>query len=293
MTLGETIVSLRGAKGWSQGDLAEALNVSRQSVSKWETDASVPELEKLVRLSDLFGVTLDVLVRGEKAADEAAREAPQAAPAGFSAQPPLAPPHRHTTAGVILLCTGFALFVLVLLLGGGIGGLIYASPLLLCGVICLIARKRAGLWCAWAVYFCVDFYLRYATGLSWSAVRLTYLWTAEMNYMRLFVAWVQFLSMLAMIGATLFSYRKLRLAATKKRLLRLALGWVAALALLPYLMSLCRSFLLADVGQASRYSLYYLISYPYSYLRLALVAFLSVRSLALFHSWRAEKKAAA
>ena len=57
MTLGENIVRLRTQKSWSQGDLADALDISRQSVSKWETDASIPELDKLLKLSELFDVT--------------------------------------------------------------------------------------------------------------------------------------------------------------------------------------------------------------------------------------------
>ena len=65
MTLGERIRNLRMKQNLSQEDLADALSVSRQSVSKWETDASVPDLEKLLKLSDLFGVSLDTLVRGE------------------------------------------------------------------------------------------------------------------------------------------------------------------------------------------------------------------------------------
>ena len=47
----------------SQGDLAEKLNVSRQSVSKWETGASTPDLDKLIAMSELFQVTLDELVK--------------------------------------------------------------------------------------------------------------------------------------------------------------------------------------------------------------------------------------
>ena len=78
MTLGENIVRLRTQRNWSQGDLADALDISRQSVSKWETDASVPELEKLLKLSELFGVTLDALVRGE--------DAPQSEPAAAEVQ---------------------------------------------------------------------------------------------------------------------------------------------------------------------------------------------------------------
>ena len=77
MTLGQNIARLRAQKNLSQGDLADALEVSRQSVSKWETDASIPELDKLLRLAELFGVTLDELVKGESAQPETARgEAP-------------------------------------------------------------------------------------------------------------------------------------------------------------------------------------------------------------------------
>ena len=55
MDLGTTITRLRTQRGLSQGDLAEALEVSRQSVSKWETNASTPDLDKLVKLSRFFG----------------------------------------------------------------------------------------------------------------------------------------------------------------------------------------------------------------------------------------------
>ena len=62
MNLGQRIYELRTQKNLSQGDLAEALDVSRQSISKWETGSSVPELDKLIKLSQLFGVTLDELI---------------------------------------------------------------------------------------------------------------------------------------------------------------------------------------------------------------------------------------
>ena len=87
MTLGENIVRLRTQKNWSQGDLADALDISRQSVSKWETDASIPELDKLLKLSELFGVTLDELVRGEEVPKtETAMPAAQTVPASFAPQ---------------------------------------------------------------------------------------------------------------------------------------------------------------------------------------------------------------
>jgi len=63
MALAEKILELRTSHGLSQGDLAEALDVSRQSVSKWETGQSVPDLDKIIKLADLFDVTVDQLVR--------------------------------------------------------------------------------------------------------------------------------------------------------------------------------------------------------------------------------------
>ncbi len=65
MTLGEKIYELRTAKGLSQETFGEKLGVSRQSVSKWETDQSVPELDKIVAISELFGVSTDYLLKEE------------------------------------------------------------------------------------------------------------------------------------------------------------------------------------------------------------------------------------
>ena len=70
MKLCEKIYTLRTEKKLSQGDLAELLDVSRQSVSKWETGASIPDLDKLIKMSDLFGVSLDALVREEMPKNE-------------------------------------------------------------------------------------------------------------------------------------------------------------------------------------------------------------------------------
>ena len=67
MTLGENIYRYRTAKNWSQGDLAEALDVSRQSISKWENNLAAPDLDKLIRLHTVFEVSLDELILGEPA----------------------------------------------------------------------------------------------------------------------------------------------------------------------------------------------------------------------------------
>lgn len=62
MTFGEKLQSLRAREGLSQDALAEALDVSRQAVSKWERDEAMPEAEKIVRISRRFGVTTDYLL---------------------------------------------------------------------------------------------------------------------------------------------------------------------------------------------------------------------------------------
>lgn len=63
-SVGERLLQLRNKKGMTQEDLAEYLNVSRQSVSKWELNKTLPDVEKLMLLSDLYEVTLDYLVKG-------------------------------------------------------------------------------------------------------------------------------------------------------------------------------------------------------------------------------------
>lgn len=275
MTLGTHIARLRGQKHWSQGDLADALEVSRQSVSKWETDSSVPDLDKLLKLSDLFGVTLDALVRGETVQEAAAPEPAE------SPEPPPAPlPHRHTTAGTILLCFGGAIALLPLLLGGGLAGLILCPPFFLCGILCFATRQHTGLWCGWAVYLSIDLYLRYATGLSWAAVRLTHLWTPQMNYVRLAIAWGQLLTMLVMIVLTLLAYRRLRLPPERRRLVWLTVGWAAALIVLPLVMDQVL-LPLRSVHDGSASQLLFLLSVLYSYSRLSLITVLLVRSLAV------------
>lgn len=65
MILADKIIQLRKKNGWSQEQLGEQLNVSRQSVSKWESGLSIPDLEKILRMSELFGVSTDYLLKDE------------------------------------------------------------------------------------------------------------------------------------------------------------------------------------------------------------------------------------
>ena len=75
MPFGQNVQRLRRAAGLSQEELAERLGVTRQAVSKWERDSAYPEMEKLARMSQLFGVTVEALLNGDPA-PAAARPAP-------------------------------------------------------------------------------------------------------------------------------------------------------------------------------------------------------------------------
>lgn len=65
MILADKIIRLRKKNGWSQEELAEKMNVSRQAVSKWEGAQSIPDIEKILMLGRLFGVTTDYLLKDE------------------------------------------------------------------------------------------------------------------------------------------------------------------------------------------------------------------------------------
>lgn len=70
MIFADKLIELRKKSGWSQEELAEQMNVTRQSVSKWEGAQSVPDLEKIIQLSKLFGVSTDYLLKDEIEANE-------------------------------------------------------------------------------------------------------------------------------------------------------------------------------------------------------------------------------
>lgn len=65
MSVAERLTELRKEKGLTQAELAELADVSRQAVSKWETGEKIPSSEKLIRLSEIFAVPLDCLVKGD------------------------------------------------------------------------------------------------------------------------------------------------------------------------------------------------------------------------------------
>ncbi len=80
MEFSNRLYELRKKKGLSQEELANRLNVTRQTISKWEVGDSTPDMEKLVAISDLFGISLDELVVGKETKEDMKEEPTQSIP---------------------------------------------------------------------------------------------------------------------------------------------------------------------------------------------------------------------
>ena len=143
MTLGERIAAQRSKLGLSQSDLAERLDVSRQSVSKWETDASVPELDKLTKMCEIFDLTMDQLVRGMEPEPEPPEQKPDPVKQGITIR---------QIVGITLLAFGGLVLLLVALLTGQVQeAVLLALPLLVLGVPCVLFQHTP-LWYWWVLY---------------------------------------------------------------------------------------------------------------------------------------------
>ena len=168
MSLHETIYTLRTARNMSQLELAEALDVSRQSISKWETGAAVPELDKLVKLSDVFGITLDELVRGAAQPGEPKEEKENVSQPTVIIERKGMEPHRIVALAV--LCTGILGALLLLLMSGAREALFCAVPLIAVGALFLALPRKHLLWGFWVTLIVAVWILRRLTGGWWIAL---------------------------------------------------------------------------------------------------------------------------
>ena len=221
MSLGQRIYKYRIEKKLSQTDLANALDVSRQSISKWETNGSVPELDKLVKLSELFGVTLDELVLDKKQPESAVE--PESKVAYMERQ---APSSTQKTVGVILLCFAALVWLLVPLFGDILAGLVLASPFAACGLICLFARKNVGLWCLWVIYTFLDLYFRFATGTHWGFAFQAFAYKGGWT-IHLIMAWFWLLCFAGLTAATVLRFKNPPSGSLRKNAIYTAVLWAA------------------------------------------------------------------
>lgn len=156
MNLGENIFKLRSEKGMSQGDLSNVLEVSRQSVSKWENNSAVPELDKLLKLSDLFDVTLDELVKGRKEPKPEPEIQPQVTTTVVQQMLPM--PSSRVLVGMGLLIFGVIFFLLSIFWGNHLAmgeemGELVAMFTALVGLSMVAVHHRHVLYTCLSIYF--------------------------------------------------------------------------------------------------------------------------------------------
>ena len=167
MSLGENIYQHRIARNFSQSDLAEALEVSRQSVSKWENDSAVPDLDRLIKMSRLFEITLDELVFGTPHDYTQKNESEKT-------EPEIKLPPIRIVAGIGLLMFGMIFFLLSVFWGdhlyfGEAFGELFSAIIVLLG-IALAATHNFQVFSVCAViyflYSIVCFGLMHVTSLT-------------------------------------------------------------------------------------------------------------------------------
>ncbi len=157
MNFGEKIYELRTKKNLSQGDLADRLDVSRQSVSKWENNTAVPDLDKLIKLCDIFEITLDELTGREKIERDIVL---------VEAQKSTITPNK--VAGFVFL--GVTLLSALILLVTAPLALYLCIPLVLCTIVCFKVKKYAWYWCSWIFYLLIELFV--GTGFAWEILHI-------------------------------------------------------------------------------------------------------------------------
>lgn len=273
MTLGERIAYYRGKLGLSQGELAEQLGVSRQAVSKWETDAGLPDLERLIALSRLYHITLDELVKGKTPEDAA--EAPEEVPVDAVIAKPAAPSGQKTI-GYILLGVGLLCAALALVLNLAL--LIPAAYFLICAVLCLTLRRYAGRIIIGGTLLAILLPAqRWFGGASLGSTINPIAYQSEYFGIGLLISWA--------LWAVLILYVVLALRHTRwQKYTPLALGWTVVLGLHGWLAPLWQV-----LGGAEAASWYYPVVSGLINLLAAAVVLLTVRAI---YRARREKKSA-
>lgn len=176
MNLGENIYKLRTGKNMSQGDLADALDVSRQSVSKWENNSATPELDKLIRMSQLFGVSLDELAGLVQEPKPTPADAEPNAKVIYIEKPVFPKISIHKQIGGVLLLVSL---IYGLLLNGSVMGsmeaFLLAAPVAICGILFLF-MKLPQFYCGWI-----------CAGAYWMYLFILFHNTWEQQYLLLFL----------------------------------------------------------------------------------------------------------
>lgn len=248
MSIGSRIFELRMSKNLSQSALADMLDVSRQSVSKWETDSAVPDLDKLMKLCNVFEVTLDELTGRT---DSMNGEPGKTEICSF-------PARTQQVFGYILFVMSFSVALLLLFRGRNEGDFIIMVPvllaLLICGMICIFLKQRALYWCIW------------------TALAPISILTCTVDFRPFFLVLMQLCCIAGMAFAALHFFKDVFVSANRRKGILLIAAWLAAIAV--YLINL---------GFAQ---MYWLLSFVFNFVIFALIAGLETYTVCYIRSLR-------
>lgn len=196
--LGEHIINLRKAKGISQEQLAETLNVSRQSVSKWENGSATPDLDKIVKMAEYFEVSLDELIKGEEI-----KNIDKTKLHNFNPNPKT----KAQSIGITCIITAAVLAIIFAILFGVVG-LLFILPVLIFGLISYFAKNYPLLKASWTVYLLLSIFFHFSTAISPYHILHTFMWEKEMNYFYLAFSWIWFIVIMALLAWTANTFKK-------------------------------------------------------------------------------------
>ncbi len=209
----ERICKYRERSGLSQLDLAEKLDVSRQAISKWETGASIPELPKLIKMSEIFGVSLDELIIGNES-EPAVKEENKKEESKNST--------GNIIWGIFFLFAGLALSIVLYIKFSDPSIFIILPPFVLSGVYFLQPFAHVWLWSGYTWFILVSGWLRYGAGVSWSRIFDKDMYSPHESTWCSVLSWVEFLALICLIAATVYVWRNKKFDISKTKRMTLA-----------------------------------------------------------------------
>lgn len=199
-SMGERIYKLRKKNNMSQGDLADALDTSRQTVSKWENDISTPELDKIIRLCEIFCVSSDYILRG--ITEESTEEKEQTLIKEQTVIIEKSLDIKTVFAAGLLINAMFFLFLFPQM---------FYIPIFFAGVsaMLLFCKKHAVYYSLWLIFICINVFLSLSTAGGMDMIFDSSVYTSEYTYLLIvsYLLWISLL-VLALWGIRLIKNNK-------------------------------------------------------------------------------------
>ncbi len=192
-SMGERIYELRKQNNMSQGDLADELDTSRQTISKWENNMSTPELDKILRLCEVFSVSSDYILRGVVEETENSKE--ERNQTVIKEQTVIIEKKadiRTIFASGLLINAMFFLFIYPKL---------FYIPLFFGAVaaILLLCKKHAVYYSLWLVFICVNIFCSLGTAGGMDIIFDSAFYTSEYTYL-LVISYLLWISLFILIA---------------------------------------------------------------------------------------------